>query len=160
VTFIVVEYRAVSAYDLSVAVHVIAVVLAFGPTFAYPFIQLRAERRAPAELPGAFDTILLISSRLAVPASLVVGATGAYQAAAGPYDLGDAWLAAGIALYLAVLAVALGLLVPRLRRARVAAARPGGAAEYARVRRQLVPLGALVGALVLATTALMELKPG
>jgi hypothetical protein len=41
-------------------------------------------------------TILTISRFVAVPATLVVGATGVYQLADGPYDLGDAWAAAGL----------------------------------------------------------------
>jgi len=140
----------VSAYDVSVAVHVVAVVLAFGPTFAYPFIQLAAERRGPEALPDAFATILWISRTLAVPASVVVGATGVYQALDGPYEFGeDRWLDAGAALYVAIMALALGFLVPRLKRAQ------RGAPE----RGPLVAGGVLIATLVLATTALMELKP-
>jgi uncharacterized membrane protein len=139
-----------SAYELSVALHVVAVVLAFGPTFAYPFIQLAAERHAPDQLPHAFGTILWISRTLAVPASIVVGATGAYQLADGPYDLGDGWLLAGVLLYVAILAIALGFLVPRLKRAQ----------RGEPVRPQLVAGGVVIATLTLATTALMELKPG
>jgi uncharacterized membrane protein len=156
----------VSLYEVSVAVHVTAALVGFGPTFAYPVIQLAAERRDPAALPFALAVILRISRTLAVPGAVVVGLTGAYQAAEGPWSLADdAWLAAGIALYVAVFATALGFLVPSLRRAEAealrmaAAGEPGLSAEYLRIVRGLKVAGAAVGAGVLAIVALMELKP-
>ena len=148
-----------STYEASVALHVIAVVVGFGATFAYPFIQLAAERGDRARLPAALDTILLISRRLAVPATLVVGVTGVYQAIDGPYDESDGWLVAGLVLYVAIMAFALAVVVPLVRRARDAAAAQDEE-TYARVRRRLLPAGAALGATVLLTVALMEVKPG
>jgi uncharacterized membrane protein len=155
----------VSLYDVSVAVHVAAALVGFGPTFAYPVVQLAAERRDPAALPFALAAILRISRTLAVPGAVVVGLTGAYQVAEGPWSLGDAWLAAGIALYAAVFATALGYLVPALRRAEAEARRMAAAGEtglspeYLRIVGGLKRAGAAVAAGVLATVALMELKP-
>jgi uncharacterized membrane protein len=159
----------VTLYEASVAVHVAAAVLGFGPTFAYPVIQLAAERGDRAALPFAIGAILRISRTLAVPMAVVVGLTGAYQVAEGPWSLRDAWLAVGVALYLAVFGVAVGYLVPALRRAQAeaermaAAARDGEpaplSAEYVRITRGLKLAGGAVGASVLAIVALMEIKP-
>ena len=147
-------------YDISVAVHVIAVVLGFGPTFAYPVVQIAAERSSPEALPFALGAILRISGRLAVPMAVVVGVTGAYQVAEGPWSLRrDGWLAAGAALYVAVFAIAVLYLTPKLRRAQAAAERGGLSAEYGREVRGLKLAGAGVGAGVVAIVALMELKP-
>lgn len=155
-----------SLYDVSVAVHVAAALAGFGPTFAYPVVQLAAERGDRAALPFALAAILRISRTLAVPGAVVVGLTGAYQVAEGPWSLaGDAWLAAGVALYVAVLATALGYLVPSLRRAEAEARRMAAAGEtglsdaYLETVRGLKLAGAAVGAGVLAIVALMELKP-
>jgi uncharacterized membrane protein len=156
----------VSLYDVSVALHVIAVVAGFGPTFAYPVVQLAAERRDPAALPFALGAILRISRTLAVPGAVLVGLTGAYQVAEGPWSLArDAWLALGVALYVAVFATALGFLVPSLRRAEAearrmtAAGEPGLSPEYLRAVRPLKLAGGAVGAGVVAIVVLMELKP-
>ena len=156
-------------YEASVAVHVGAAVLGFGPTFAYPVIQFAAERHDRRALPFAIGAILRISRTLAVPMAVVVGLTGAFQIADGPWSLGDAWLAAGLALYLAVFGVAVGYLVPALRSAQAEAERMVAAAapdeppalspEYLRITRGLKLAGAAVGASVLAIVALMELKP-
>jgi uncharacterized membrane protein len=152
-------------YQASVAAHVAAAVVGFGATFSYPVIQVVAERRDPRALPTALASILAISRWIAVPATLVVGATGAYQVASGPYDLGDAWLVAGIALYLAVMLVAVGYLAPRYRRAERAARAIVDAGsvdpspEYRAATRGVNVVGPVVAAAVLAIVVLMELKP-
>jgi hypothetical protein len=156
----------VSLYDVSVAVHVTAAVAGFGPTFAYPIVQVAAERRDLAALPFALASILRISRTLAVPGAIVVGVTGAYQVAEGPWSLArDAWLAVGVALYVAVFATALGVLVPALRRAEAeaermtAAGERGLSPEYLGIVRPLKLAGGAVAAGVVAIIALMELKP-
>jgi uncharacterized membrane protein len=157
-------------YDVSVAVHVAAAVIGFGATFSYPVIQITAERRAPRALPFAMAAILAISRFVAVPATLVVGATGIYQLADGPYGLRDAWLATGLALYVAIMLVAVLYLAPCYRRAEREARRmldgvgPDDAVAlspaYRAATRSLNLVGPLVAAAVLATVVLMELKPG
>jgi uncharacterized membrane protein len=138
-----------------------AAVVGFGAPFSYPVIQATAERLAPDRLPAAYDTILAISRRVAVPAAAVVGATGVYQAADGPYSLArDGWLLAGVILYLAVMAVATAYLVPRYRRARAAAASGPDSAEYRAARRGITVVGPAVAAAIVATVVLMEVKPG
>jgi uncharacterized membrane protein len=158
----------VTVYEASVAVHVGAAVLGFGPTFAYPVIQLAAERGDRRALPFAIGAILRISRTLAVPMAVVVGLTGAYQVADGPWSLGDGWLLAGLVLYVAVFAIAVGYLVPALKRAQaeaermVSAAAPGEqpplSPDYLRITRGLKLAGGAVGAAVLVIVALMELK--
>ena len=139
--------------------HVAAAVAGFGPTFAYPFIQLAAERGDRSRLPFALGVVLTISRRLAVPGAVVVGVTGVYQAVDGPYDIGDAWLAAGAGLYAVVFVVAVAYLAPALERARAAAER-GDEAAYERSIRGAKAAGAGVAVCVLAIVFLMELKPG
>ena len=80
-------------YDVVVAIHVVAAIVGFGVTFTYPVIQLTAERLDARALPFAISVILSISNWVAVPATTLVGATGIYQVASGPFDLGDLWVA-------------------------------------------------------------------
>jgi len=146
-------------YDASVAIHVAAALVGFGVTFSYPVIQLVAERQGPDALAVGLDAILAISRWVAVPATLVVGVTGVFQLADGPYSLEDAWLAAGLALYLAVMAVAVLYLAPAYHRAGEAA-RAGSINDYRAAVRGTKLVGPLVAAAVLATAVLMEVKPG
>ena len=138
-----------------------AATVGFGAPFSYPVVQKTVERVAPAALPVAFDAILAISRWVAVPAALVVGATGVYQAADGPYSFGrDAWLLAGALLYVAVMGVATAYLVPRYRRAREAAAHGPGSAEYRRATAGITRVGPIVALAIVAVVVLMEVKPG
>ncbi len=138
-----------------------AATVGFGAPFSYPVVQRTVERVAPAALPAAFDAILAISRWVAVPAALVVGATGVYQVAEGPYSLGrDAWLLAGALLYVAIMGVATAYLVPRYREARAAAAHGPRSADYRRATRGITWIGPVVAAAILATVVLMEVKPG
>ena len=146
-------------YDLSVTLHVLAALVGFGVTYSYPVLQLLGERGDRRHLPFALDAITTLSRRVAVPATAVVGVTGIYQLADGPYGLGDAWASAGLVLYLAVMGVATGFLAPRYGRA-AEAARRGDDAEYATLISGVNLVGPLVVVSVLAIVALMVLKPG
>jgi uncharacterized membrane protein len=155
-----------SLYEASVALHVAAAITGFGPTFAYPFIQLSAERAGIHALPLALGTVLRISRTLAVPSTLVVGITGAYQVADGPFELGDAWVAAGVVLYAVIMALAVLWLAPQYARMKEAAERmlEAGASdwsgEYRSLRARLAVVGPLEAGAVLGTVLLMEVKPG
>ena len=146
-------------YDLSVTVHVLAALVGFGVTYSYPVLQLLGERGDRRHLPFALGAITTLSSRVAVPATTVVGLTGVYQLADGPYGLGDAWAAGALVLYLGVMAVAVGYLAPRYRSAAEAAGRSDGEG-YAAAIRGVNRVGPFVAAAVLATVVLMVLKPG
>jgi uncharacterized membrane protein len=146
-------------YDASVTVHVIAALVGFGVTYSYPVLQLLGERGDRRHLAFALETVTAISRYVAVPATVVVGLTGIYQVADGPFGLDDAWVAVALGLYLGVMVVAAGYLAPRYGRA-AAAVRAGDETAYERERRRIEVVGTLVAAAVLGIAALMVLKPG
>ena len=119
-------------------------------------IQIVGERNQARAF--AMDAILAVSTWVAVPATLVVGVTGVYQLADGPYGLDDAWASAGLGMYLAVMAVAIAYLAPGYRRARDAA-RAGDDAGYRRALSGPTVVGALVAAAVVGIAVLMVVKP-
>ncbi len=135
------------------AIHVVAAIVGFGATFTYPVIQLVAERRGATEL--GLTSILAISRWVAVPAAVVVGITGIYQATSGPFGFGEPWLGVGFALYLGVMAVATGYLAPSYRRALRARSR----AEYERTMRGPNVVGTVLAAAIVAIAVLMVVKP-
>src|SRR5437763_1766990 len=139
-------------YQTSVAVHVVAAIVGFGATFTYPVIQLTAERRDPSAIPFALGAILAISRWVAVPATLVVGATGVYQVGSGPYSFGDTWIAVSLVLYAAVMLLGIFYFAPAYRRA----ARP--AVDYRAALRGPTVLGPLVAAAIVAIAVPMALK--
>jgi uncharacterized membrane protein len=140
-------------YETSVAIHVVAAIAGFGATFTYPVIQLVAERRDATAF--GLASILAISRWVAVPAAVVVGVTGVYQATSGPYRFGDTWVGLGFGLYLGVMAVATGYLAPAYRRALEA---PDRAAYGAAMRGPNV-VGPVLSAAIVAIAVLMVVKP-
>jgi uncharacterized membrane protein len=146
-------------YDASVALHVVAAIVGFGVTFSYPVIQLVFARRGLETAAAGLDAVLAISRWIAVPAALVVGATGVYQLVDGPYSVWDVWLAVSLALYLGVMAVAVAYLAPAYARARDAASR-GSRGDYEAAIRGTKIVGPFVAGAIVATAVLMEVKPG
>jgi uncharacterized membrane protein len=163
-------YDSAQLYEASVAVHVASAVVGFGAVFTYPVIQLVAERRDRRSLPLAIGTIRALSTWVAVPATTAVGLTGIYQVTSGPYGFGDAWVALGLGLYGAVMALGVGYLAPAYARAeresrRMVAGAPVDAPialspEYRAAMRGPRVIGPLLAAAILATVVLMEVKPG
>jgi uncharacterized membrane protein len=145
-------------YEASVTLHVLAAIVGFGVTYSYPVLQLLGERGDRRHLAFALETVTVISRYVAVPATVVVGLTGIYQIADGPYGLDDAWLATAIVLYVVVMGVAAGYLAPRYGRA-AAAVRSHDAAAYEAERRRIGIVGTLVAAAVLAIATMMVVKP-
>lgn len=161
---------AVELYDISVAVHVMAAILAFGPLFAFPLFIAITQQRDPASLPVVLRAVNQTERAIVVPATAVVGFTGVYQAIDGPYEFGrDQWLDVGFFLYLVVFGLIVFLVEPRRAQAAIEAERLLEAAdeqselelsrryrERMRVPNALMPA---IGLIVLFVTYLMEIKP-
>lgn len=106
---------AVEVYDFSVALHVMAAIVAFGPLFAFPLFIGITERRDRLSLPVVLRAVNRTERTLVVPAGAIVGFTGVYQAIDGPFTFDDDyWMTIGFALYLLVFG-ALVLVVEPLR---------------------------------------------
>jgi len=160
---------AISTYDLSIFVHVTAVVIGFGATFAESLTFPVAMRLNPRHLPYVHRLHLAINQRLATPALAVVLVTGIYQAADGPYSMSDAWISASFVIVIVLGALLGAYLVPADRRlgamadAELAEAGPGQVTlseEYRRGARNAARAGAAAGVLVIIAIFLMVTKPG
>jgi hypothetical protein len=104
---------AVDVYDVSVAVHVMATIVAFGPLFAFPLFISVTERRDPLSLPVVLRAVNRTERSIVVPATAVVGFTGVYLAIDGPFSFDDdQWMAIGFVLYLAVFGLLVFLVEP------------------------------------------------
>jgi len=81
---------AVTSYDFSVFIHVTAVVVGFGSTFAESIMFPVAMKTSPRHLPYVHRLQLTINQYFASPALLVVLATGFYQVSERDWDLAAA----------------------------------------------------------------------
>jgi uncharacterized membrane protein len=155
---------AVSFYDISVFVHVSAVVVGFGATFAESLMFPVAMTAGKQHLPYVHRLQLAINQRFAGPALGLIIITGIYQTA-DRWEFSDFWISATFLIAL-ILGGLLGVyFVPSDRRLAPMVERDLAAGgelsdEYQRLARRQGMIGALAGVLVLLAVFLMVTKPG
>jgi hypothetical protein len=159
---------AVSTYDGVLALHIAAVVVAFGWIFALPVFYLVARRHSPRALP-LLHRIEYTAMRLILnPALVVVLGAGIYLAA-DRHRWDEFFVQWGLGAMVVIGAIAGSVTIPLAKRAEQAAlgdlAAPGEGGEprrgaaYRRAERRLVATGAVLWVLVLATVVIMTIKP-
>jgi uncharacterized membrane protein len=163
------NFAAVTSYNFSVFLHVTAVVVGFGATFAEAITFPVAMKLSPRHLPYVHRLQLAINQWLTTPALVVVLATGFYQVADGDWELGDFWLSGSLAIVIVIGGLLGAYFIPEDRRLvamveRELGASPGGdvqlSQEYlGRARREGI-VGTLTGLLIVAAIFLMVTKPG
>jgi hypothetical protein len=166
---------AVSAYEVILAIHVMAVVVAFGVTFAYPIMFAVAARRDPRSLPVLHRIEYTIERMLINPGLLVVVAAGIFLASDG-HRWSEFFVQWGLAAAVAIGALIGAVMIPTAKRAEAVAERDlaGASAgttasaagptvemsdEYRNLVRRLTLVGSLLSVLVLVTILFMVIKP-
>jgi uncharacterized membrane protein len=83
---------AVTNVEFSIFLHISAVVVGFGSTFSESVMFPVAMKMSARNLPFVHRLQLVINQFFAIPAAIVVAATGIYQVDKGGFDYGDFWL--------------------------------------------------------------------
>jgi hypothetical protein len=159
---------AVAFYEVAIALHILAVVIAFGATFAYPVIFAVAGRH-PRALPVVYSAIHAISRRVISPGLALVVIFGVYLAS--KLHLWSSFFVQwGFAVAIVIGAVEGAFLGPREKRliavseADVAAAGPDGdvvqSAEHKSLANSVGAVGALMDLLVVVTIYFMVTRTG
>jgi len=159
----------INGYNISLWLHIVAVVVGLGATFAeailFP-VFMAGDKRA---LPTLHKVQLTINRYFASPALLVILITGFYQVSEGNWDLGSFWISASIAIVILIGGINGMYFIPADRKLgamvtdEIAAAGDGPfepSEEYLRLSRVEGMMGALTGILVIAVIFLMVIKPG
>jgi uncharacterized membrane protein len=156
---------AVTAYNVSVFIHIVAVVVGFGATFAESVFFPVAMRLGRQHLPYVHELQLTINRYFAGPALLIIIITGFYQVSKGDWDLGDFWIAGTLVIAVVVGGINGAYFIPTDRRLLAMVTREleaGGelSEEYQRRSRAEGMMGALTGLLIVLAIFLMVTKPG
>jgi uncharacterized membrane protein len=160
---------AVTSYDFSVFLHVTAVVVGFGATFAESITFPVAMTMDKRHLPYVHRLQRAINSWFTGPAMIVILATGFYQVSDRDWDLGDFWLSGSLTIVLVLGAILGAYFIPEDRRLQamaesdIAASGSGEivlSQEYQRRSRNEGIVGAITGLLVIVAIYLMVTKPG
>ena len=158
---------AVTFYSVIAFFHILAVVLAFGPTYAYPVFLAVAERTDPRALPAvgrgieAWDKISLVML-------VVILAAGIYLTADGVWSFGDFYVSWGIAVVIILGGLTSMFFTPKTRQLVAIAERDIAASgdgevklseDFQALNKQLAKVGTFAGVLIILTIYVMTAKP-
>ena len=159
---------AVSFYDVVLWIHVSAVVIGFGGTFAYGVLLTTAARSDPRSMPGLLRAIQANDRSLVTIGGILVLVSGIYLAA-DRWDFSEVFIGWGIVAVLVLLGLVHGVFIPTERRAQEAAERDleasgtGGEVEFGeafnRANKRLAIMGPVAGVIILLTVYMMVAKP-
>jgi uncharacterized membrane protein len=159
----------VTTYEFSLFIHITAAVAGLGATFVESLTYPIALRLGRAQLPFKHQLQLAINLTLALPALVVLLATGLYQTSEGGFDLGDFWLSGALAIVVVLALLVVAYFVPEDRRllamlerdlASSRSEQPAISDEYRRRVRIEAAMGVFADLLVIAAVYLMVTKPG
>jgi uncharacterized membrane protein len=156
---------AITAYSVSVFIHITAVVVGFGATFAEAIMFPVAQKLDPKHLPYVHRLQMAINQRLATPALVVVIVTGIYQVSDGGWGFGEFWISATFLIVIVIGGLLGAYFVPSDRRlgAQVEhdlAETGAPSAGYLAAARKQGAVGAFTGLLLVLAIFLMVTKPG
>ena len=154
-------------YDVVLFVHVTAVVVAFGATFAYPFFQAVVERLSPRSVPAMWRAMHTTDRYLVIPGSLVVLAAGVYMTI-DRFDFGYLFITVGLAVIVVLIILGEVFFTRQEDRAIELAERDIAAAgdgevefsdEYWEVSKAYARVGMLAGLSIILVVFFMTVKP-
>ncbi len=155
---------AITFYDVVLTVHILAVVVAFGITFAYGPLAAFVRGSQVTDLVTLHRFQLFLSQRVTTPAMVVVLVAGLYLAL-DRFNLADPWISATFVVLFALFGLVGGVFIPSDRRcvellSRDFAAGSTPSEEYESEARKQAIFGAIAGLLIVVAIFLMVAKPG
>jgi hypothetical protein len=154
----------VSFYNVVLFIHITAVIVAFGVTFAYPVLLPTMQRLSPQSMGPLHRVQETIGKYMITGGATVALLAGIYLAAKGPYDFSDAFVAIGLVGLLVLLGLGGAFFAPREKKLAELAERdaPTGqlSDEYQKLAAQVGGVGAASSLLVLVIVFLMVTKLG
>ena len=154
----------VTAYSVGVFIHVLAVVVGLGATYAYPIVLAWVERFAPESVPPVYAALRRCDRLLVTPGLIVILLAGLYLLGEGEISMSESWVGLGMFTVIALLGVTHAYFAPRWRRGIELAERDlaGGGElsdEFRANSKHLAIGGMLSSLLVIVTIFFMVVKP-
>jgi len=150
-------------YKIAVFLHILAVVLAFGPTFGYALffsVVPQHPRATPAILAG----IQRCDRYLVNPGMIVLLLAGIYVLVDGPWEAGDAFISVGFLAIVILFGLQHAFFQPKVREAKALAERDlkvgdSLSDEFTALGDRIGKVGTLAGLIVVVTIFFMSYKP-
>jgi uncharacterized membrane protein len=152
-------------YKITLFLHILAVVLAFGPTFGYAFFFSVAPEH-PRATPAILAGVQKVDRYLVAPGMIVLllAGIGLLASSDGAWDGGDVFVIVGFIAIIVLFGLQHSFFRPQTARAKELAERDlqtGDelSAEFAEVSERLSNVGKLAGLIVVVTIFFMTYKP-
>ena len=152
-------------YKIVLFLHILAVVLAFGPTFGYAFFFSVAPQY-PTATPAILAGVQKVDKYLVNPGMIVLllAGFGLLSASDGAWDLNDAFVSVGIFAIVALFALQHGFFQPQVRKAKEIAERDLKSGdtlspEFEAIAQRFGQVGTLAGIIIVVTVFFMTYKP-
>jgi hypothetical protein len=156
----------ITFYNVVVAIHVLAVVVAFGVTFTYPLTGPFTTRNAPDKLPWLHTLQVQIGQKIIAPAGGVILLAGIYLAAKGAWAFSDWWVGFGMVAIIVLEGLGGAFFAPSERKLAELSARDIAASsdgtialsdEYTSLAKRVALVGGLSSLLIAVTVFIMVL---
>jgi uncharacterized membrane protein len=153
----------ITSYSVGLFIHILAVVLAFGPTFGYGFFFAVAPQY-PRATPALLAGIQKVDRYLVNPGMVVLLIAGIYLMSKGPWDASEAFITVGFVAIIALFGLQHGFFQPQTRKAKALAERDLESGdtlseEFQAISLRLGQVGGLAGLIVVAAIFFMVVKP-
>ncbi len=150
-------------YKIALFLHVLAVVLAFGPTFAYALFT-SVTRLYPRSTPPLIEAIQRSDRYLVTPGMVIVLLAGVYLLVDGDWDASEAFISVGFVAIFALLALQLTFFAPQVAKLKKLAERDLKTGdelsdEYLATSGRVGMVGSFAGVIVIVTIFFMTYKP-
>jgi uncharacterized membrane protein len=152
-------------YKIALFLHILAVVLAFGPTFGYAFFFSVAPQH-PRATPAILAGVQKVDKYLVNPGMIVLllAGIGLLSASDGVWDGGDAFVVVGFIAIIALFGLQHGFFQPQTRKAKELAERDLEAGdtlspEFDALSQKIGQVGGLAGIIVVVAIFFMVYKP-
>jgi uncharacterized membrane protein len=152
-------------YKIALFLHVLAVVLAFGPSAGYSLL-FSVTTQYPRSVPAILTGIQKIDRYLVTPAMVVVLLAGIYLIVASDdaWDGSEAFITVGFVAIIALFAIQHAFFGPQNRKAKELAERDlekgdTFSPEFEEVAQRLSKVGGLFGLIIVVTIFFMTYKP-
>lgn len=154
----------VTAYNVGLFVHILAVIVGLGATYAYPIVLAWVERFAPEAVPPVYAALRRCDRLLVTPALILILLSGFYLLSEGKIKVSESWVSLGIVTVVVLLGMTHAYFKPRWDRGIELAERDlkaGGelSDEFQANSRQAAIAGMLMALLVVVTVFFMVVKP-
>jgi uncharacterized membrane protein len=154
----------ITGFSIGLFIHVLAVVLTFGPTFGYGIFIGVAEGSAPRSVPAVLRGIQATDRYLVRPGLIVVLLAGIYMLIDSSISAGESWVTVGFVAIVVLFGMVHGFFRPNTAKALELAERDLAvgdtlSVEYSAVSKKLENGGKLAGLIVAIAIFFMVVQP-